>query len=262
MRLDIYLFKNRFAPSRAKAQEIIKKGLVLINGKVITKPSFELLCNENITITEYRQYVSRGAYKLLRAIDVFDIDFKGKTVLDCGASTGGFSEVALENGAKKVYAVDVGSGELSEKLCKDRRVINLENTDVRRLTKEMVGDSDIVVSDISFISLRHILPKLKELLGKIEMVILFKPQFECGKDIAKRYKGVIKNSAIHKSLLKDFIEYLAGLEFKVSGLTYSSIQGKNGNIEYLFHLNGRQGKPFSVDEVVDNAFKYFKEKTN
>lgn len=257
MRLDIYLFENRFSPSRAKAQEIIKKGLVLINGKVITKPSFELLCNENITITEYHQYVSRGAYKLLKALQEFDIDFNGKTVLDCGASTGGFSEVALENGAKKVYAVDVGRGELSEKLRKDRRVINLENTDVRNLTKEMVGDSDIVVSDISFISLRHILPKLKELLGKIEMVILFKPQFECGKDIAKRYKGVIKNSAIHKSLLKDFIDYLAGLEFKVSGLTYSSIQGKSGNIEYLFHLNGRQGKPFSVDEVVDNAFKYF-----
>ena len=258
MRLDKYLFEKGKISSRSKAKQLIEEGHVEVDGKVVLKPSYELLCYETITIIDYPKYVSRGAYKLLRAIEIFDVDFGNRVVLDIGASTGGFTQVALEGGAKKVYAVDVGNGELSQKLREDSRVVNLENTDFRTIKKEQIGDCDLVVGDISFISLRHVLPKVKELFGQIEMVILFKPQFECGKEIAKKYKGVIKNSALHKGMLKDFVNYLNGLNFKICGLTYSSIQGKSGNIEYLFYLNGKKNIPFRVDEVVSSAFENFK----
>ena len=258
MRLDVYLLENRLASSRTKAQQLVKAGYVSVDGKVILKPSYELLCNETITIAEYHNYVSRGSCKLLGAIESFEIDFSGKVVLDCGASTGGFTQVALEHNAKKVYAVDVGQGELDGVLRAEPRVVNLENTDVRFLTKEQVGDSDIVVSDMSFISLKKVLPNLKNILGEKEMVLLFKPQFECGKELAKRYKGVIKNQAVHKSLLKDFVVFIRELGFKASGLSYSPLQGKSGNIEYLFYLNGKKTFPFDIDKVVSKAFEVFK----
>ena len=258
MRLDVYLVEKMGVGSRAKAQQLIKDGLVFVNGKCVNKPSYELLCNENITITEYRQYVSRGAYKLLGAIEAFGLDFTGKVVLDIGASTGGFTEVALEKGAKKIYSIDVGRGELAEKLKDDKRVVNMEGRDFRSVLLEEVKDADLIIGDISFISLRHIIPKIKELFGNIPIVILFKPQFECGKEIAKRYKGVIKNSAIHKSLLKDFVLYLSSIGYSVDGLTNSPITGKSGNIEYLFLIKGSCKKIYNVDEVVDNAFKNLK----
>lgn len=170
MRLDVYLVEKMGVGSRAKAQQLIKDGLVFVDGKCVNKPSHELLCNENITITEYRQYVSRGAYKLLGAIEVFGLDFTGKVVLDIGASTGGFTEVALEKGAKKVYSIDVGRGELAEKLKNDERVVNMEGRDFRSVLLEEVKDTDLIIGDISFISLRHIIPKIKELLGIFQLL--------------------------------------------------------------------------------------------
>lgn len=258
MRLDKFLYENRGISSRSKAQSLIKNGLVLVDDKVILKPSYELLCYETITILDYPKYVSRGAEKLLTACDVFNLDFKGKFVTDIGASTGGFTQVALEKGAIKVYAVDVGKGELDASLESDERVVNLENTDFRTLDSDKVKGTNMVIGDISFISLKHIFPKIKELFGRTEIVILFKPQFECGKEIAKRYKGVIKNSAIHKSLLKDFVSYLKGLDFYVCGLTYSHIRGKSGNIEYLFYINGKNKFDFDIETIVESAFSYFK----
>ena len=260
MRLDKYLFENGYASSRSKAQSLIEEGLVCVNGKIINKPSYELLCNENITIFSHPEYVSRGAYKLITAIEKFNIDFKEKVVIDIGASTGGFTQVALEHGAKKVYAIDVGRGELAESLVSDKRVVNLENTDFRAINKEQVKDANIIVGDISFISLKHIFPKIKELFDNIEIVILFKPQFECGKEIAKKYNGVIKDKNVHKSLLKDFIFYLQGLNFVICNLAYSQITGKSGNIEYLFHINGKEKSSIDADKVVENAFDYLKSK--
>ncbi len=260
MRLDKYLFENGFVDSRSKAQTLIKEGLVYVDGKLIDKTSYEPENSQNITILSHSEYVSRGAYKLITAIENFNIDFENKIVVDIGASTGGFTQVALKYGAKKVYAIDVGQGELSKSLASDKRVINLENTDFRAIKKEQVIDANIIVGDISFISLKHIFPKIKELFGKIEIVILFKPQFECGKEIAKKYKGVIKDKNIHKTLLKDFLLYLKGLNYTVSNLTYSSITGKSGNIEYLFHINSKTQANINVDEVVEVAFNHFKNK--
>lgn len=258
MRLDKYLYEKKGITSRAKAQQLIKNGLVFVDGKNILKPSYELLCYESITIAEYHDYVSRGAKKLLGAIEKFQLDFKQKIVIDIGASTGGFTQVAIEHGAKKVYAVDVGKDELDKSLKEDIHVINIENTDFRNLEKDKVSDVNMVIGDISFISLKHIFPKIKEMFIKPEIVILFKPQFECGKEIAKKYKGVIRNSSIHKNLLKDFIAYLNGINYEVCGLTYSPIQGKNGNIEYILYINGEKHFPFDIDKTVTSAFEQFK----
>ena len=255
MRLDIFLHENMGLKSRSAAQELIKNGCVFVNEKCVTKPSFELLCNENITISQRQSFVSRGAQKLLGAIEIFGIDFTNKVVLDIGASTGGFTQVALIHGAKKVYAVDVGNGELAPELASDGRVINLENTDFRKLTLSQAPDVDFVVGDISFISLRHIMPHIKSLYGSIESVLLFKPQFECGAEIAKKYKGVIKNRAVHKRLLKDILTYSSGLGFRISDITASPIKGKSGNIEYLLHINGASSNRIDVDAIVDNAFQ-------
>ncbi len=204
-------------------------------------------------------YVSRGAYKLLGAIEKFGIDLNGKVVLDIGASTGGFSEVCLENGAKKVYALDVGKSQLDKKLKLDKRVVDIENTDFREVSKEVFQDVDFITGDLSFISLRHIFPKIVEIFGASkEICMLFKPQFECGKEFAKKFKGVVLDKKLHKNLLEEFCLYLKGLGFKISGLCYSSIQGKEGNIEYLFYLNGEQNFDGNVSKVVDEAFEILK----
>ena len=190
-RLDLYLAKQNNI-SRAKAQNLIQSGKVLIDGKVTIKPAVIVDDKNSVKVILEDDYVSRGAYKLLKAADFFKIDFQNKVVLDIGASTGGFSEVALQKGAKKVYAVDVGEGQLDESLVKNDKVVNYEKTDIRILQKDMAPDCNLVVGDISFISLQKVLPHIRKLFGNIEIAILFKPQFECGKLIAKKYKGVIK----------------------------------------------------------------------
>ncbi len=241
--------------SRNKAQEMIEEGNVLVDGKAILKSSFLVDENCEVTFTQNRSFVSRGAKKLLGAVEVFKLDFAGKVVLDMGASTGGFTQVLLENGAKKVYAVDVGKGELDKALRENERVVNMEGRDIRTLTIDEVKDCDMVVGDLSFISLRHILPKVRELFGKIECMLLFKPQFECGKDIARKYRGVIRDKSVHKNILKEFIKELELYDFVLSDIFYSPIKGKEGNIEYLLHLNGNEMKNIEIDSVVEEAFK-------
>lgn len=245
---------NRLNISRNKAQNLIKEGLVFVGETAILKPSFEVGGAENITIKNHDNYVSRGAYKLIKGLDEFGISVGGKTVLDMGASTGGFTEVLLERGAKKVYSVDVGKGELDESLQNDKRVVNMEGRDIRVLTKEEIGDAEFVVGDLSFISLQKILPHIKSIFGKIQMVLLFKPQFECGKDTAKKFKGIIKDKVIHKKLLKEFADYLNVLGFSFSNLTFSPIKGGSGNIEYLVYLNGETKEKFNIENVVETAF--------
>lgn len=253
IRLDNLVSKNENI-SRSRAQTLIKEGKVDVEGKVVTKPSFLLDENSQISLNIQENYVSRGAYKLKKALEVFDVTVRGKIVLDMGASTGGFTQVALENGAKKVYSVDVGKGELSKQLDQDERVVNMEQTDIRVLTTEMVGDTQIVVGDLSFISLKHILPKINMLFGKIECVLLFKPQFECGREIAKKSHGIVKDKAVHKNLLKEFFEELKIYDYKLSDITFSPIKGKSGNVEYLLHLNGNGKKKVDITKVVEDAF--------
>lgn len=258
IRLDSFLVKTNKFTSREKAQNAILSGRVFVNGKVCQKSSTKIDEDDKIEIKEGDVFVSRGAYKLLKAKEAFEIDFYDKIVLDIGASTGGFSQVALLSGAKKVYSLDVGKGELNESLAKNPKIVNLENTDFREVEQKLISDAEIVVGDISFISLRHIFPKIKEFFGqKAQIYMLFKPQFECGKEIAKRFKGVIKDKKIHISLLKEFVLYLKGLGYEVCDLTYSSIKGKAGNIEYLFAINGKK-KTFDITKVVEEAFEKVK----
>lgn len=253
IRLD-NLVANKENISRSRAQVLIKEGKVEVEGKILTKPAFMVDENAGIVVNDDDKYVSRGAYKLKKAIEVFDVDVAGKIVLDMGASTGGFTQVALENGATKVYSVDVGRGELDKCLVNNEKVVNLEGTDIRLLTKGMVGDTQIVVGDLSFISLCLVLPKINNLFGKIECILLFKPQFECGKEIARKFKGIIKDKNIHKKLINDFIQEIKGYDYIISDITYSPIKGKSGNIEYLLHLNGKNQKTIDVDSLVDLAF--------
>ncbi len=258
IRLDSFLVTKKYFSSREKAQNAIVNGAVFVNGKNCTKASTKVAEIDKIEVKEGDAYVSRGAYKLLKAKEAFEIDFSDKIVLDIGASTGGFTQVALGNGAKKVYALDVGKGELDKTLAANEKVVNLENTDFRDVAKDLVGDAQIIVGDISFISLRHIFPKIKEIFGQnVQIFMLFKPQFECGKEIAKKYKGVIKDKKVHVSLLKDFIVYLKGLGYEVCNLTSSPIKGKAGNIEYLFAINGNK-KTFDISKVVEEAFSEVK----
>ncbi len=245
---------NQLNISRNKAQSLIKEGCVFIEDVAVLKPSFEIEGAENITIKNHDNYVSRGAYKLIKAIEEFGVNIEGKTVLDMGASTGGFTQVLIEKGAVKVYSVDVGKGELEASLRRNERVVNMEGRDIRGLTKEEICDTQLVVGDLSFISLQKILPHIKSILGKIEMVLLFKPQFECGKELAKKHKGIVKDRAIHKKLLKEFAEYLNLLNYNFSNLTYSPIKGGSGNIEYLVHLNDDNINQFDIENVVQKAF--------
>lgn len=250
MRLDLYLVENNLSSTRSKAQMLIKEGLVFVDGKSVTKVSQDIGESQKVEVREHDEYVSRGAKKLLGAIDVFSLNFKDKVVLDMGASTGGFTQVALKFGAKKVYAVDVGKGQLDEKIKSDPRVKSMENQDVRLLTSEQVKNVDIVVGDLSFISLKLILPHLKQILGDKEMCLLFKPQFECGKEIAKKSRGVIKDAKIHKRLLEDFCDYVKVLGFNMSGLAVSPITGGDGNREFLVYLNGKEQNKIDIDKMI------------
>lgn len=253
-RLDLVV-SERYKLTRTRAQTLIKDGKVMVEGIVITKPSFEVCEEVQIVVDMDNMYVSRGAYKLVGASERFGLCFEGRVALDMGASTGGFTQVLLQGGATKVYAVDVGHGELDASLACDERVVNMEGRDIRGLVGDELPGVDLVVGDLSFISLKNILPKINQLFGKIECILLFKPQFECGKEIARKYRGVIKDKVIHKRLLREFLEELKIYGYEVCGLCHSPIKGKEGNIEYLLHLNACKKLEFDVDKVVENAFK-------
>ena len=255
-RLDQFLVMKGIQESRERAKRAILAGQVFVDGKKITSPSEKIIGQEKITLGEdVLKYVSRGALKLVKATDVFQIDFSDKTVLDIGSSTGGFTEVALENGAKKVISVDVGKDLLHKKLRENKKIQLYENSDFRFIESEKISEANLIVTDVSFISLRLIFPKILEEFGKdVECVVLFKPQFECGEALAKQYNGVIRNSKIHKKLLSDFAEYISKLGFEITGFDYSPITGKEGNIEYLFHLNGDKKQKFNIEKAVDCAF--------
>jgi len=236
MRLDNYLVTNNYFSSRNKAQQAIKNNRIRINNNIINKTGYELKENDHIEIESIDyEFVSRGGYKLLKAINIFNLDLNNKVVIDLGASTGGFTDCCLKFGAKKVYAIDVGNNQLDQSLLNNNKVISIENTNVKSITVDDFHDIDLIVMDLSFISIIKIINKLDELLfnNKIELILLIKPQFEVeNKNINK--KGLVKDKNIHFNVINKIIKNFKERNIFIKDLTYSPIKGeKSGNIEYL-----------------------------
>ena len=251
-RLDNTLVKRNLISSRTRAIYEIKNGNVLVNDKVIVKPSKIVKDEDNIIIKNKLNYVSKGALKLVKAIDKFNIILKNKVLLDIGSSTGGFTDVALRNNIKKVIAVDVGKDQFNEKLKEDKRVELYEQTDIRSFTpKDKV---DIVTIDISFISVLKIIDKLKE-ISPSEILLLIKPQFECGKEISDKYKGIPLDKSVHYNVINNIINSFNKEGFYIQNLTYSPIRGGSGNIEYLGYFSKEKTKEIDINGVIKKAFK-------
>ena len=237
IRLDQLLVDKNLADSKTKAQSMIMAAQVLVNDKIVTKSGNTFKTDSNIIIKQlHSRWVSRGALKLLEAIQYFKIDIKNKTCLDIGSSTGGFSDVLLQHNAKKIYSVDVGTNQLHEKLKKEKKIISIENFNAKYLDNSIISEKiDLVVCDVSFISLKKvILPSLKLLSNKSEIIALIKPQFETEKINLK--KGVVKDAATHK-MVCDNIEnwFRNNCEANVIGLIKSPITGPKVNIEFLIY---------------------------
>lgn len=232
-RADVVLVERGFFASRARAQEAIAAGLVTVNGAVIRKASDAVSEEAVITAEQPHPYVSRGGVKLAAALDLFQIDPRDKICLDIGASTGGFTEVLLNRGAAHVYAVDVGHGQLHPTIASHARVTNLEGTDARSLNADLIPPrADLLVSDVSFISLKLVLPAAAALLKpQAELAVLVKPQFEAGRDLVK--KGIVRDEAVHRAVCEDMRAFVASLGFEVMGLIPSPIAGGDGNREFL-----------------------------
>jgi 23S rRNA (cytidine1920-2'-O)/16S rRNA (cytidine1409-2'-O)-methyltransferase len=253
-RLDVLLVKRQLAQSREKAKAIIMSGIVYVNGQKEDKAgtTFE----ENEVTIEVRgntlPFVSRGGLKLDKAFQVFMPDVRDKICLDIGASTGGFTDCMLQNGAKKVYAVDVGHGQLCWQLRNDERVICMEKTNFRYVTKEQIPEEiEFAATDVSFISLTKILPAAKALLKKdAYMVCLIKPQFEAGKEKVGK-KGVVSEPKVHMEVVEKIETFAASIGFRVAGLDYSPIKGPEGNIEYLLYIQnvGEEPTQAPVEEI-------------
>lgn len=249
LRLDQLLVKNGFVESRQKAQSLIMANLVSVNGKFIDKSGALVEESADISIKEPLKYVSRAAYKLETAVKNFNLSLSDKIVLDIGASTGGFTDLCLQNGAKKVYAVDVGKNLIHEKLKGDRRVINIEKTNFRYITYDVIGEKvDVVVSDVSFISLTHIIPKIPLFCHTdTKVCLLIKPQFEAGAKFVGK-NGIVKDKEVHVNVIEKIISFAAGCNFATKGLVKSAIKGAKGNIEYLLYLEYNNTEEGNITE--------------
>jgi len=238
-RLDLLLVERGFYSTREKAQGAIMAGLVMVGEQKIEKAGTKVDNQSAIRILgNLCPYVSRGGLKLAKALIVFPLSLEGKVMLDIGASTGGFTDCALQSGAQKVYAIDVGYGQLAWKLRQDPRVVNLERSNIRYLTLDQLGEpGDLATIDVSFISLDKVLPAVKNLLtAEGEIIALVKPQFEAGKGKVGK-KGVVKDPQVHLEVLRRVVEVTQELHLMVRGLTYSPIKGPEGNVEFLLYLS-------------------------
>lgn len=251
IRLDVAVFERGFAPSREKAKAVIMAGQVYVNNQKVDKAGTEIKEDDVLEVRgNTLKYVSRGGLKLEKAMQEFPIELKGKICMDVGASTGGFTDCMLMNGAVKVYSVDVGYGQLAWKLRCDERVINLERTNFRYVTHEQIKDKiDFSSVDVSFISLKHILPNLNQLLADDgQAVCLIKPQFEAGKDKVGK-KGVVREKSVHLEVVNNVINMALENGFSVKGLQFSPIKGPEGNIEYLIYIC--KSAELKIDECVN-----------
>lgn len=258
-RIDKELVTRGLSPSRAKAQELIEANLVKCNDKLVTKSNYLVSENDSITILENDKlkYVSRGGLKLEKAINEFNINFFNLRVMDIGSSTGGFCDCALQHGAKNIIAIDVGTNLLHESLRSNEEIDLHEQTNFKNLDAKYFKDIDIMTCDVSFISLKQIFTKIASENINIDIICLIKPQFEAGKTIATKYKGIILNKEIHVSIINDLIDYFNSLGFSIKDLTFSPITGGDGNIEYLAYVSNKvkENKRLDVKKIVTNAFK-------
>ncbi len=265
-RLDSILVTKGYFKSRAKAKYAIDSGNIYVNNIQITKSSKLISEEDNIEVRgETLKYVSRGGLKLEKAVNVFEINLNNKICIDIGASTGGFTDVMLQNGAKKVYSVDVGHDQLDEKLINNEKVINLEGTNIKDIDVKDFNTIDFISTDVSFISIVQVIPKIYELLKiKGNAVILIKPQFEVGKQNLNK-NGVVKDIKIHKKILESIIEQINKIGFEILNLDYSPIKGPAGNIEYLLYIEKNENNLLDsfelknkINKITEEAFKKLK----
>ncbi len=254
-RLDAALVNRGLCQSRERAKIVIMEGLVYVNGQKSDKAGTQVKDDDNIEVRgETLKYVSRGGKKLEKAMECFPIDLNSAVCMDIGASTGGFTDCMLQNGASKVYAVDVGYGQLAWSLRTDERVVNLERTNIRNLTEEQVPEQlDFISVDVSFISLTLVLPVAYRFLKEgRSMVCLVKPQFEAGRENVGK-KGVVRDPKIHEQVIEKVASFAKGLGFAILGLDYSPIKGPEGNIEYLLHLGKTEGGAELSEELIGST---------
>lgn len=256
-RLDILLVKRGLAESREKAKAVIMSGIVYVDGQKEDKAGQTFADTANIEVRgNTLKYVSRGGLKLEKAMECFDVSVKDKVCMDIGASSGGFTDCMLQNGAKKVYAVDVGHGQLAWKLRNDTRVVVMEKTNIRYVKPEDIGESiDFASIDVSFISLSKVLPAAYNLLGERgEIVALIKPQFEAGREKVGK-KGVVREKSTHIEVIQNCFAYAKENGFFVRELEFSPVKGPEGNIEYLYHLvkSGDVDSDIDIEAVVNTA---------
>ena len=238
VRLDLYLAQKGFTESREKAKALIMSGIVYVNDQKELKAGRDVKVDDIVEVRgSTLKYVSRGGLKLEKAMQEFPINLTDCTCMDIGASTGGFTDCMLQNGAKKVYSIDVGYGQLAWKLRSDERVVNMERTNFRYVTHEQIPEEiDFASVDVSFISLKIVLPVMYELLKMNgEAVCLIKPQFEAGREKVGK-KGVVRDVNVHTEVIENIVSFAASQKFKVSGLSFSPVKGPEGNIEYLVYL--------------------------
>ena len=265
VRLDQFVFEEGYTESRQRAQALIMAGVVYVNNQKVDKAGYMLKETDKVEVRgKDLKYVSRGGYKLEKAIELYNLDLTDRVCMDIGASTGGFTDCMLQNGAKKVYAVDVGYGQLAWKLRTDERVVNFEKTNIRNVTEENLDEKINFFSvDVSFISLKHIFPvayaiSTDDVIG----ACLVKPQFEAGKEKVGK-KGVVRDSAVHKEVIVNVMDYANQNGFFVKELTFSPIKGPEGNIEFLIVITKNEQDNLigeeQVDMVVNEAKKHLGE---
>lgn len=255
IRLDQLVFDLGLAESRERAKTTVMSGLVFVNGQRADKPGMQVSPDIKVEIKGTAlPYVSRGGLKLEKALKVFPIDVNDKVCIDCGASTGGFTDVLLKNGAAKVYSVDVGYGQLAWSLRNDERVVNMERTNIRYISSELIPEPlDICVMDLSFISVKLVLPAVCALLkDNAQLVCLIKPQFEAGREEVGK-KGVVRDKAVHLSVIESVLSFAPTVGMTVMGLDFSPIKGPEGNREYLCYMKKgvQEAGPIDVEAVVE-----------
>ena len=258
-RIDKEMYERLLVPSRSKAQELINLGVVFCNDKKIDKANFLVNKEDKIIIKDNKllKYVSRGGLKLEKALDYFNINVKNLIAMDIGSSTCGFCDCLIQNGIKKVIAIDVGRNLLHNSL-KNNKLIELhEETNFKDLESSYFKDIDIITCDVSFISIKVIIEKIFRENIKVEGIFLIKPQFECGKELAYKYKGIILNKKVHIKIIKELFKYFNSLDFYIKDFTFSPISGGDGNIEYLVYLSNKisTNKKINIESIVQEGFR-------